>query len=121
MEKKIVESSGNKIAVVSGNEVIITDTQSALDLIMNVNYHDGCNAVVINKENITEDFFELRTGIAGDVLQKFSTYMMRLAIVGDFSVYSSKALRDFIYECNNGNSIFFVPSEKDALGKLTRR
>ena len=33
---------------------------------------------------------------------------MKLAIIGDFSGYTSKPLRDFIYESNNGNQVFFV-------------
>lgn len=43
---------------------------------------------------------------------------MKLAIVGDFSKYDSKALKDFIYECNNGKDIFFVENESKALSML---
>lgn len=45
---------------------------------------------------------------------------MKLAVVGDFSVYRSKSLKDFIYEGNKGNSIFFLDNEKHALDKLSR-
>ncbi len=37
---------------------------------------------------------------------------------GDFSRYTSKPLRDFIYESNNGSHIFFVSTEDDAIEKL---
>ncbi|NCU17310.1 DUF4180 domain-containing protein [Bacillus sp. P1(2020)] len=40
--------------------------------------------------------------------------------IEDFSQYTSKALNDFIYECNNGNDIFFVSSEQEALEKLSK-
>ena len=43
---------------------------------------------------------------------------MKLAIIGDFSKYDSKALRDFIYECNSGKDIFFVEDETMALKLL---
>jgi hypothetical protein len=45
---------------------------------------------------------------------------MKIAIVGDFSIYSSKSLKDFIYESNNGRNIFFVTDEKEAAEKLSR-
>ena len=40
--------------------------------------------------------------------------------VGDFSGYTSKPLKDFIYESNKGRDIFFVSSEEDAIEKLSR-
>lgn len=111
-EKKI------KIAVVSSKEVLITDVQSALDFMATVSFKAGCDRIILNKSAICEDFFNLRTGLAGEILQKFINYFMKLAIVGDFSMYSSKSLKDFIYECNNGKDIFFLSNEKQAVEKL---
>ena len=37
-----------------------------------------------------------------------------------FSGYTSKPLKDFIYESNKGRDIFFVSSEEDAIEKLSR-
>jgi spore coat polysaccharide biosynthesis predicted glycosyltransferase SpsG len=61
-----------------------------------------------DKETLGEDFFKLRTGVAGELLQKCSNFRIRLAIVGDFSEYTSKSLRDFIYESNKGNLVYFT-------------
>ena len=52
--------------------------------------------------------------MAGDILQKFSNYKMRLAIIGSFS-YESKSLKDFIYECNKGKLVNFVKTLSEAL------
>jgi hypothetical protein len=54
------------------------------------------------------------------VLQKFSTYRIRLAIVGDFSSYESKSIKDFIFESNKMGHINFVASKEEALEKLLR-
>lgn len=62
----------------------------------------------------------LSTRIAGEILQKFINYQFKFAIVGDFSGYTSKPLKDFIYESNKGRDIFFVSSEEDAIEKLSR-
>lgn len=115
-----VEKNGQPIAVVTSDELLIFDGQSAGDFIMNVQALSDCYRAVVKKEAIAEEFFALRSGLAGEVLQKFVNYHMKLAIVGDFSGYSSKALQDFIYESNKGNSIFFVPDESEALQRLSQ-
>ena len=118
MEKKIISKNQVSIAVFKSDEVLITDEQSALDFLMSTLYNDNCSHIVINKEILCNDFFVLSTGIAGDILQKVVNYQMKIAIVGDYSNYESKPLNDFIYECNNGNSIFFVKDEEKAISKL---
>ena len=119
MKKNIIQNNGFAVAVIYSNELIIMDTQSALDLIATIDYHDNCQRIAINKEAIIEDFFKLSTGIAGDILQKFVNYSRKIAIIGDFSTYTSKPLKDFIYESNQGNNIFFVSDEQTAINKLT--
>ena len=120
MKITIIKENDEEIAVVSSNEILITDVQSALDLMATVSYEADCNRIILNKSAICEDFFNLRTGLAGEVLQKFSNYRMKFAIVGDFSMYSSKSLKDFIYESNKGRDIFFLSNEKQAIEKLSR-
>ncbi|MHA6529652.1 DUF4180 domain-containing protein [Paenibacillus sp. BAC0078] len=113
-----VEKDGVNIAVVSGSGTVIEDVQSALDLMSTVRYEADCERIVIHKSLVSEQFFDLKTRLAGEILQKFINYHVKAAIVGDFSVYSSKSLRDFIYECNNGNDIFFLRTEEEAIEKL---
>ena len=59
---------------------------------------------------VTEKFFDLKSGLAGEVLQKVSTYRKRLILIGDFSNVESKSLRDFIFESNRTGQVVFVPS-----------
>ena len=106
------------IAVVTGNDAEIKDVQSALDLVMTVKYETGAAKIAIDKSVICEDFFILSTGIAGEILQKFINYHVKAAIYGDFSHYTSKPLKDFIYESNNGNDFFFVSTKEEAIQKL---
>ncbi|MCB0629182.1 MAG: DUF4180 domain-containing protein, partial [Lewinella sp.] len=70
-------------------------------------------------ENITPEFFDLKTKIAGEILQKFSNYRVRLSIVGDFTVYTSRSLKDFIHESNKGKLVNFVDSLEEALERLS--
>lgn len=118
MKTEVIRKNNTEIAVISSNELLITDTQSALDLMMTVKYETGCSNIAINKAAITEDFFILSTCLAGEILQKFINYGVRLAIYGDFSGYTSKPLKDFMYESNKGRDIYFQPDVSLAVGKL---
>jgi len=119
MEKKIIQCNGVPIAVIHSGEVVIADGQSALDFMATIHYDDNCDRIAINKRAIAEDFFVLGTGIAGEILQKVVNYKKKLAIIGDFSQYTSKPLQDFIRESNRGNAIFFVADEQAAIEKLS--
>lgn len=106
------------IAVVQNDSLIITDLQSALDFAMTIRYDTGASNLVIPKECVTKDFFALSTKLAGEILQKYVNYGIKLAIIGDFSGYTSKALHDFIYESNKGKDFFFVPDVEEAIKKM---
>jgi hypothetical protein len=117
---KFHEINDTVIAELNDDNLIISQTQDILDLFGDLVYKN-CNRMIIHKRNLHEDFFKLQTGIAGDILQKFSNYRIKLAIIGNFSEYKSKSLQDFIRECNKGNSVFFLNSYEDALNRMTRK
>lgn len=119
MKITVIKENNIEIAIVNSNEILIKDVQSALDFMATINYETGCNRIIINKSAICEDFFDLKTRIAGEILQKFINYHVKIAIVGDFSGYSSKSLKDFIYESNKGRDIFFLSNEGQAIEKLS--
>lgn len=117
VEFRIDQRGDSKIAIIISDELVIQNTQDALDLMVDVQYQ-GCAKLVLNKENIIENFFDLRTGIAGEIIQKFVNYQVKLAIVGEFHAYQSKSLGDFIYECNQGKQILFTNTIEEAVKKL---
>jgi hypothetical protein len=99
MEIIIHEKDGQKIAQVVSNDIIISKTQDALDLMVDPALEGS------------------RKIIAGDILQKFVQYQVKLAIVGDFSD-ASESLKEFIYESNKGQEIFFCATADEAKEKL---
>ena len=119
MPYEIVERDGMRIAVISGGAAQIRDASSALDLAMSIRYETGISRLAIDKEALCGDFFILSTGLAGEILQKFVNYQVKMAVYGDFSRYTSKPLRDFIYESNQGEHFWFVPTREEALRRLT--
>jgi hypothetical protein len=119
MDIEKIEAGGTSVAIIRGSGIVIEDVQSALDLMATVRFETGCDRMVIGKSLICEDFFNLKTRLAGDILQKFVNYQVKLAIAGDFSQYSSQSLQDFMRECNKGKDIFFLPDEQTAIEKLS--
>ena len=118
MKIEHLKEHGTDIAVVSSDGKLISDAQTALDLAMTVKYETGAEKIVIDKNLICGDFFILSTGIAGEILQKFINYHVKAAVYGDYSHYTSKPLKDFIYESNNGKDFFFVSTKDEAIKKL---
>ena len=119
MEFEKIDCNNKTVAIVSSDNKVITDVDSALDLLMSANYEAGTKHIVVDKKLITEDFFILSSGLAGEVLQKYINYGGKIAIYGGFSHYTSKPLKDFIFESNKGKDVFFVATKEEAVQKLT--
>ena len=96
MEIKTHNIDNTKVAEIITDKVILRSTEDGLDLLGNL-YYQGFDKIIIHEKNITPEFFDLKTKIAGEILQKFAQYQMPLIIVGDFSKYKSKSLNDFIF------------------------
>ena len=109
----IKKNNDINIAIIEQNEKI-DSIRDISDLMANA-YYNECVGLIVKKEFLPEAFFDLKTKIAGEILQKFSNYNMKMSIIGDFSVYDSKSLHDFIYECNNGSLIFFNDTEEEGM------
>jgi len=118
MKIEIIKINGINIAEIISDKVVINETQDAVDLMADLSY-DGSYKIILHEKNINPIFFDLRSGIAGDILQKFSTYRVQLAIVGDYSKYSSKSLKDFIFESNKHGHINFVDTVEEARERLS--
>lgn len=112
-------AGGVTIAEILPGADLISNPDDILDLMAEARYN-GSSTMIIQDRSLHPDFFDLKTRVAGEILQKFSNYRMRLAVVGDFSGFKSKSLRDFIRESNRMGTIYFVGTIDEALSKLGR-
>jgi hypothetical protein len=115
---EVHERNGILIAEIISGEVLIRNIQDGVDL-MGELYFQGYDRIIIREMNITPEFFNLKNGIAGEILQKFSNYRMRLSIIGDFSRYTRQSIRDFIFESNTLGRITFVGTLEEATDRLS--
>lgn len=101
---KILNTNKGKIAILNNNNLIINNAQDFLDIMANAN----CGTIVLNKENFLPTFYDLKTGLAGEILQKVSNYRKRLVILGDFENIVSESLKAFIIESNRRGQVIFA-------------
>jgi hypothetical protein len=109
------QSNGKDIVALKENGVVIHNGQDFLDVVMNL----PSDRVIIYKENVPEEFFDLRSGLAGEILQKAVNYSRQLGIVGDLSRYPSKSLKSFVYESNKSDNVIFTDTLDEALQRLS--
>jgi len=106
-----------RVAVIASDSLVIHDVGSGTDFIGEI-YYLGYEGVILKREHLVAEFFDLKTKLAGEILQKFSNYRVKLAIVGNWELITSNSLQDFIRESNSGRLIYFASSTEDALAKL---
>jgi hypothetical protein len=98
---------------------MVRTDRDAVDLI-GAALSSQCALVVLPVERLSDEFFSLKTRVAGEMLQKFVNYERRLAIVGDISRHleASGPLRAFVAETNRGRQVWFVPDRAALEAKL---
>lgn len=106
---QIIKHEANNInmAEIISDDILINTVEDGAQLLVDL-YYQGFDKIIIQEKNITPDFFDLKTGIAGEVLQKCSNFRIQLAIIGDFEKYPGQSIKDFIYESNKGKQVNFL-------------
>ena len=119
--RTISEVQGHRVLTVTPSEPALGSEQDALDLIGEA-FGDEVAVVVVPADRVADDFFELRTRVAGDVVRKFAAYRIRLVVMGDIAerLAASESLRAFVHEINKGSDIWFVRDNTELGAKLSR-
>jgi hypothetical protein len=117
MNIRMHDVRGRQIAEMLSDGIVIRSSRDGIDLIAEMMSH-GLTKLILHERNVAPEFFQLQTGIAGEVLQKLTNYKIRVAFVGQFANYKSKSLQAFISESNRGNQVFFTESLEIALERM---
>ena len=113
--KIICHEREHKRAEIIAEDLIFHGADEAVMLVGEL-YYQGYDVIIWHQNHLPADFFDLSSGMAGEILQKFSNFRIKLAIVGDFSNLQSKSLEAFIIESNKGNLVHFVATLEEAFG-----
>ncbi|NKB34575.1 MAG: DUF4180 domain-containing protein [Pseudomonadales bacterium] len=87
----------------------MTETINVMKLLSSSFEQEG---MLISEHDLGPAFFDLSTGLAGEIFQKFANYNQKLAIVvADLSNYSQR-IQELALEHSNHSHIRFVSSEE---------
>lgn len=120
MPDQLQSISGVAVLVCAANGTPVGAEPGPLNDLIGDAYGQRAQWVVLPVNRLDQQFFTLRSGVAGEVVQKFSTYRLRLAVVGDIArqIAASAALRDFVREANRGTTVWFVADLDELTGRL---
>lgn len=83
-------------------------------------FEQGADALLIDRPALPPAFFDLQTGITGELVQKLTQYGVRLAcVVPDLNAQSER-FQEFARETNRGRWVRFFGTKSEAVGWLTR-
>jgi hypothetical protein len=74
----------------------------------------GAEGLILSEADLAPEFFDLRSGLAGELFQKFTNYRIRLAIVLPDPQPYGERFSELVYEHRSHNLIRFVRSEAEA-------
>ena len=117
-ENELITIHGTPVLVMSEDGPLLDTIEAATEVVGDAAWGQA-EVVAIPAARLTDDFFELKTRLAGEITQKFVNYRLRLAIVGDIEsrLNESVSLAAWVAESNRGRQLWFVPT----LGALAER
>jgi Domain of unknown function (DUF4180) len=120
MPDELVTIQNVPVLVCDRNGQKLTSEAIALDLIGEA-MGLGAEVILVPVERFEDEFFQLKSGLAGQIVQKCVTYQRRLVIMGDISrhVANSRAFRDFVYEANKGYQVWFITNRQELDERLS--
>jgi DNA-binding PadR family transcriptional regulator len=118
MKYQVMETEGCKYVECLADGPKIDNEQDALELVAICGENDT-NLLMFHGENLPDDFFRLRTGLAGNILQKFASYHLKAAAVITAGLVNQGRFREMALEANRGQHFRIFSNRQEAEGWLT--
>ena len=113
MQFKVVEKAdGRYIECISAESPLGTE-QDALDLVAICSEND-IGHLIIHAEALSDDFFKLKTGVAGQMLQKFINYQVKTAVILTNEQIIKGKFKEMLTESNKRNDFRVFNSIREA-------
>ena len=122
MDSAVLEVAGRRVLICASAGSVLAKPGDANDFLAEA-WGQEADMLAIPTARLGEEFFDLRSGLAGEVGQKFANYRMPLVIIGDITQWAAKsrAFRDFVREANDGSGLWFVADRAKLIEKLSTR
>ena len=102
MNYRVVHSGAQIYIQCNPGETCLANEQDAVDLVAACG-ENSAQRLMVFADNLSDDFYHLRTGIAGNILLKFAVYRIRVAAVLTPELVNQGRFREMVLEANRGN------------------
>lgn len=119
MEITLIVENDIDVAVVSSETVKIFDIASAMSFLTAILHETGCDRVVVHESIFDKDFFNLETKLTKNILHRFISCRVRLAIVGSNLRLSKPEFAEFIIDFSRHGQILIAQDEKEAIHRIS--
>lgn len=113
MNYQVIETGGLKYVELLTGGKLIESEQDALELVGICGEHDT-QRLMIHGENLPDDFFQLKTGLAGKILQKFTNYQLKTAAIIPAEKVNQGRFKEMALETNRGQNFRIFENRQDA-------
>lgn len=114
MDYKVIEKDRIRYMEYSAAGMPLSSEKDAIDLVSGC-FENQIYNIVLHARALSDDFFKLRTGLAGMILQKFINYRIKVAVVLENDDKVKGKFRELLSESNKGNDFrtFFSAAEAE--------
>lgn len=113
MHFEVMEKDGQIYLKVASSEAPLQSEEDVLDLIGGC-YEHNTSLIMLQAEALSDEFFELKTGLAGKVLQKFMNYQVKAALIIPNEQTIKGKFKELIAESKKGNRFRVFSNLKEA-------
>lgn len=113
MSFKVQEAYHTRYIEGDGADFIIRTERDILELIAACSEYEIGN-VLLYEANLSPEFFDLKTTLAGTLLQKLANYRLRGAGLISLEKITSERFKEFIFECDQGQLFRFFEAKAAA-------
>ena len=118
MDSVLKTLNGYQFIDLIGSDSMI-DREGDLNDLLSLCYYHNSNFILLDEKNLSSEFFNLRSGLAGAAMQKFANYKVRVAILLPVNAKKSERFKELMYEMNQSNHFRFYNNRTDAENWLT--
>ncbi len=115
------ELEGIRVLLLAAEGPKLRTARDATDVLSEA-FAQSASWIAIPISRLDDDFFRLRTGVAGELVSKLVGYAMKTAFLGDISQYlaNSESFRDFVREANRGRDFWFLAHLEEFSRRLAK-
>jgi hypothetical protein len=110
---RVVDKNNKKYIEFASDFMKLSSEQAVIDYI-SVCMENDVYTILLQPNVLSEDFFNLRTGLAGTALQKFINYHVKVAVIIEDTEKLNDRFKEMIMEANKGNHFRTFSNTQDA-------